>query len=218
MCRPVGRGPGRMSARLPVTIEFASATPDRVRADLLAVPVFAGSAATGPQDRARKGRARARDSPRTRRRSRRPGLGRHAARVHRRGRIRGQAGDVLAVPTAGQLGAKAAVLVGMGDPDTLDADAIRRAGAALARRASKVEKVATTLLDAVPDTLDRAEAAQAFAEGRCAGCVPVPHVQIGCEADAPRARASARAREREGEGRVGAGRAHRAGGRVGATS
>ena len=78
-------------------------------------------------------------------------------------------GEVLAVPTGGQLGAKAAVLVGMGDPDTLDTDAIRRAGAALARRSSKVAKVATTLLDAAPDSLDRADAAQAFAEGVALG-------------------------------------------------
>ena len=78
-------------------------------------------------------------------------------------------GEALAVPTGGQLGAKAAVLVGMGDPDTIDADAMRRAGAALARRASKVEKVATTLLDVAPDSLDRADAAQALAEGVALG-------------------------------------------------
>ena len=73
------------------------------------------------------------------------------------------------MPTAGKLGAKAAVLVGMGDPDTIDDDALRRAGAALARRSAKVEKVATTLLDAAPTSLDRGEAAQALAEGVALG-------------------------------------------------
>ena len=78
-------------------------------------------------------------------------------------------GEALAVPTSGRLGAKAAVLVGMGERDTLDADALRRAGAAVARRASKVAKVATTVLDAAPDSIDRGDAAQAFVEGVALG-------------------------------------------------
>ena len=81
----------------------------------------------------------------------------------------GRRGEALAVPTAGSLGAKAAVLVGVGDANTIDADALRRAGAALARRASKVEKVATTLLDVAPDSLDQGDAAQALAEGIALG-------------------------------------------------
>jgi leucyl aminopeptidase len=81
----------------------------------------------------------------------------------------GKRGETLSVPTGGQLGAKAAVLVGMGEADKIDTDALRRAGAALARRSAKVAKVATTLLDAAPATLDQAEAAQAFAEGVALG-------------------------------------------------
>ena len=151
-------------------IELAPAAPDKVRADLLAVPVF-----TGPQlgpgadvvDRALGGTL----------------LG-FVAEVG----FEGKRGETLSVPTGGQLGAKAAVLVGMGEPDQIDADALRRAGAALARRSAKVAKVATTLLDAAPDSLDRADAAQAFAEGVALGRLPVPHVQVGREAHEAHAR------------------------------
>ena len=98
-----------------------------MRADLLAVPVFTGPK-LGPGadvvDRALGGTLLA-----------------FVAEVG----FEGKRGEVLSVPTGGQLGAKAAVLVGMGDADKLDADALRRAGAALARRSSKVAKVATTL-------------------------------------------------------------------------
>ncbi len=68
-------------------------------------------------------------------------------------------------PTGGRLGARAALLLGVGDPDTIDAAVVRRAGAVLARRAAKVASVATTLLDAAPADADRALLAQAFAEG-----------------------------------------------------
>ena len=131
-------------------IDLVAGAPDRVRADLVAVPVFsdAKGARLGPGadvvDRALGG-----------------GLLAFLAETG----FEAKRGESLSVPTGGQLGAKAAVLVGMGDPDTIDADAMRRAGAALARRAFKVEKVATTLLDVAPDSLDRAEAAQALAEG-----------------------------------------------------
>jgi leucyl aminopeptidase len=137
--------------RMAPKIELAAAAPDKVRADLLAVPVF-----TGPQlgpgadvvDRALGGTLLA-----------------FVAEVG----FEGKRGETLAVPTGGRLGAKAAVLVGMGEADKIDAEALRRAGAALARRSAKVSKVATTLLDAAPDTIDRADAAQAFAEGVALG-------------------------------------------------
>ena len=132
-------------------IDLVAAAPHTVRADLLAVPVFTGPR-LGPGadvvDEALGGTL--------------------LAFVSEAG-FEAKRGEALAVPTAGQLGAKAAVLVGMGDPDTIDADTMRRAGAALAKRGAKVEKVATTLLDAAPEHLDRADAAQAFAEGVALG-------------------------------------------------
>jgi leucyl aminopeptidase len=74
-------------------------------------------------------------------------------------------GDALAVPVRGRLAARAALLVGAGDPERFDSVALRRAGALLARRASKAGSVATTLLDAAAPGVDRVAAAQAFAEG-----------------------------------------------------
>jgi len=77
----------------------------------------------------------------------------------------GKAGQTLAVPTAGKLGAKAALLLGVGPRDEFDLEAVRRAGATLARRAAKSTTVATTLLEAVGDGVDKPTAAQALAEG-----------------------------------------------------
>ena len=80
----------------------------------------------------------------------------------------GRLAETLSVPTAGKLRAKAAVLVGLGDPADLTLDGVRRVGAAIAKRASKGASVATTVLDATPG-LDLVEAAQAVAEGLVLG-------------------------------------------------
>ena len=77
----------------------------------------------------------------------------------------GKRGDALAVPSNGRVNARAVLLLGVGDEETFDASAIRRAGAVLARRSAKVETVATTVLDAAAPDVDRAAAAQALAEG-----------------------------------------------------
>src|SRR5258708_13375894 len=77
----------------------------------------------------------------------------------------GKRGEVLAVPTGGQLGARAALVLGVGDEETFDAAALRRAGAVLAKRASRVASVATTLLDSVRPDVDRGVAPQAPPEG-----------------------------------------------------
>ena len=76
----------------------------------------------------------------------------------------GKLGETLAVPTAGKLRAKAAILVGIGEPGSLTVDGVRRAAAAIARRASKAASVGTTLTGAGAE-LDAADAAQALAEG-----------------------------------------------------
>jgi leucyl aminopeptidase len=76
----------------------------------------------------------------------------------------GKLGETLAVPTRGRLRAKAALLVGVGDPAELTVDGVRRAAAAIARRATKVASVATSLATASAE-LSIADAAQALAEG-----------------------------------------------------
>jgi leucyl aminopeptidase len=132
---------------VPLTIETSSSTPEKVRTDLLVVPVFADRR-LGPGadavDRAIGG-----------------SLGEFMEETD----FGGKRGETLAVPTQGRLGAKAVVLVGVGDQAKFDADAVRRAGASLAKRAAKVTRVATTLLDATADATDDDAAAQALAEG-----------------------------------------------------
>jgi leucyl aminopeptidase len=130
-----------------ISIETSSAAADKVRTDLLAVPVFT--------DRRLGPGADAVDRA----------IGRTLVAFMEEADFRGKPGETLAVPTQGKLGAKAVVLVGVGNAAELDADALRKAGAALARRSSKVARVATTLLQAIPDGLDQAAAAQALAEG-----------------------------------------------------
>src|SRR3954447_2089766 len=63
----------------------------------------------------------------------------------------GKRDEMLAVPTAKGV----VVLVGIGDAASYDLAAIRRSGALVARRGAKVATAATTLLDAVPDDIDR---------------------------------------------------------------
>jgi leucyl aminopeptidase len=132
-----------------VSLSFTVVTTsaDRVAAELLAVPIGKG-AVFGPGadavDAALDG-----------------GLAAFLAEAGFEGKL----GETLAVPTAGKLRAKAAVLVGIGDPAELTVDGVRRAAAAIARRASKAASVATTLV-AVPHTdLAIADVAQAVAEG-----------------------------------------------------
>jgi leucyl aminopeptidase len=80
----------------------------------------------------------------------------------------GKAEEILAVP-AGRLGAKAALLVGLGDKKAVSANGLRRAAAAIVKRSPKAKTLATTLLDAVPAGGDRVAAAQALAEGAALG-------------------------------------------------
>jgi leucyl aminopeptidase len=136
-----------------VTVKFSlvSGSPQSVRADLLVVPVFA-ERELGPGaeevDAAVGG-----------------GLRDFMAETG----FEGKPGETLAIPTNGALGARAAILVGMGARDELTTDALRRAGAALAKRGSKVQSIATTLLDAAPESIERPVAAQALVEGVALG-------------------------------------------------
>ena len=130
-----------------VTFRVASTPAPQADADLLAVPVFA-ERVLGPGAEALN-RA----------------LGEGLPAFMEEAGFEGKVGETLAVPTAGALGARAALLVGMGPADDVTVDGIRAAAAALARKASQVATVATTLVDAAPAGVDRAAAAQALAEG-----------------------------------------------------
>jgi leucyl aminopeptidase len=78
----------------------------------------------------------------------------------------GKPGQVLAVPTRDRLTAGAAMLIGVGKLDSITTNDLRRAAAAIARRASKALSVATTLVDLAGTAgIDRGGAAQAVVEG-----------------------------------------------------
>jgi leucyl aminopeptidase len=81
----------------------------------------------------------------------------------------GKRGEALFAPADDRFPARTLLLLGVGDRATLDAPALRRAAAVLARRCAKMASVATTLLDAVAPEVDPGEAAQAFAEGASLG-------------------------------------------------
>jgi len=136
---------------VPVTFTLVSTAADRVKAELLAVPVFA-SRDLGPG-------ADLVDSA----------LGGGLAAFMEEAGFEAKPGQTLAVPTNGGLGAKAAVLVGLGARDAVTLDTLRNAAAAIARKAKSVKSVATTLLDAAPDDLEKPAVAQAVAEGFALG-------------------------------------------------
>ncbi len=137
---------------MPLTFTIGSSPAGQVRADLLAVPVGAGRE-LGPGadavDAALDGE-----------------LGAFMAEAD----FDGKPGQTLAVPTRGRLRADAAMLVGVGAFADVTTDGIRRAAAAVARRATKAASVATTLVDLADAAgLERPDAAQALAEGFALG-------------------------------------------------
>jgi leucyl aminopeptidase len=136
-----------------VAVKFSLVTgsPTTVRADLLVVPVFAERELGPGADEV--------DAA----------VGGGLREFMEETGFEGKPGETLAIPTNGALGARAAVLVGMGERAELTVDGLRRAGAALARRSSKVASVATTLLDAAPEAIERRVAAQALVEGIALG-------------------------------------------------
>ena len=133
-----------------ITFSVSSQGPDAVRAGMLAVPVFA-ERELGPGadvvDRALDGR-----------------LGTFMAEAG----FSGKPGETIAVPADG-LGAGLALLVGVGARDEVTTATLRRAAAAVARRATKLTAVATTLASAAPERVDDADAVYAVAEGLALG-------------------------------------------------
>ncbi len=77
-------------------------------------------------------------------------------------------GQTLTLPGAD---GRACVIVGLGEQDEVDLNAVRHAGAALARASCRYEHLAVTLLAGLSDGIRSVGAAQALAEGLAgAGC------------------------------------------------
>ncbi|MFA5885794.1 MAG: leucyl aminopeptidase [Acidimicrobiia bacterium] len=130
-----------------ITLTATSQRADAVRADLLVVP----AGPDGPLGAAAAALTRA--------------LGPDIDAVTTVAGFEGKPGQTVLVATGGRLPAAAVLLVGVGEPAKVTVDGLRRAGAALARAASKVRTVATSLVDAAPKAIAPADAAQALAEG-----------------------------------------------------
>jgi leucyl aminopeptidase len=81
----------------------------------------------------------------------------------------GKPGQTALVPTGALIPAPVALVIGLGAQADLTLKILRRAGAAIARAAKKSTSVATTLLDAAPESLNREAAAQALVEGIALG-------------------------------------------------
>jgi len=126
-------------------VTLAKADAVTAKADLLAVPVFAG-AELGPG--AEEAVA---------------ALGAPVAPLLEARGFTGKTGEVAALPTLGRLEATVLVLVGVGERAKVDAEVLRRAAAAVVRQGRGAGKAVTTLPQALP--ADPAAAVQAVTEG-----------------------------------------------------
>jgi leucyl aminopeptidase len=115
------------------------------KADLLAVPVFAGSELGPGAEEA----VAALDAPLT-------------PLLEARG-FTGKAGEALALPTLGRLPAATLLLLGLGERAKVDAETLRRAAAAIVRHGAGARRAVTTLPLALP--ADPAAAVRAVTEG-----------------------------------------------------
>ena len=126
-------------------VTLAKADAVTAKADLLAVPVFAGTELGPGAEEAVAA------------------LGAPVAPLLEARGFTGKAGEVAALPTLGRLPATVLLLVGVGERAKVDAEVLRRAAAAVVRQGRGARKAATTLPQALP--ADPAGAVQAVAEG-----------------------------------------------------
>lgn len=130
-------------------ISFSTATGDlrKIKSDLLAIPVF--------EDLKLGDDGRVIDQS----------LGGTLKRFMDSAGFKGKPGESLVAPTADGLAAGSVLLVGVGKQGKTTNEDLRRAGAAVARRARKAVEVTAALGDVAGNSLDDTEAAQALAEG-----------------------------------------------------
>jgi leucyl aminopeptidase len=133
-----------------ITCSVAHQPIGKVKADLVAVPVFA-KRVLGPGADEVDG-----------------ALGGTLVRFMTEAGFGGKSGETLMVPVLG-MGAKTALLVGVGARDEVTAATLRRAGAAIARRATSVVSVATTVASVASASVTPEAAASAVAEGVALG-------------------------------------------------
>ena len=126
-------------------VTLAKADAVTAKADLLAVPVFAGTELGPGAEEAVAA------------------LGAPVAPLLEARGFTGKTGEVAALPTLGRLPATVLLLVGVGERAEVDAEVLRRAAAAVVREGRGAAKAVTTLPQALPT--DPAAAVQAVTEG-----------------------------------------------------
>jgi leucyl aminopeptidase len=126
-------------------VTLAKADAVTAKADILAVPVFAGPELGPGAEEA----VAALEAP-------------VAPLLEARG-FTGKAGEAVALPTLGRLEATVLLLVGVGERDKVDAEVLRRAAAAVVRHGRGARKAVTTLAQALPAYPEAA--VQAVTEG-----------------------------------------------------
>src|SRR5919198_1506838 len=130
-------------------LNFSTASPVEVTADVLVLPIFEGpEAGPGVKD---VGRA----------------LGSDPLELYAANKLRGKLGESLTIPTLGRMPASNLVLVGVGKKDKTTTDSLRSAIGRQARRLSRFRTVATTLAQAAGRSAP--EAIQATTEGLLLG-------------------------------------------------
>jgi leucyl aminopeptidase len=126
-------------------VTLAKADAVTAKADLLAVPVFAGpELGPGAEEAV-------------------AALGAPVAPLLEGRGFTGKTGETAALPTLGRLPATVLLLVGVGERAKVDAEALRRAAAAVVRQGRGARKAVTTLPQALP--ADPAGAVRAVTEG-----------------------------------------------------
>jgi leucyl aminopeptidase len=126
-------------------VTLAKADAVTAKADVLAVPVFAGpELGPGAEEAV-------------------AALGVPVAPLLEARGFTGKAGEAAALPTLGRLPATVLLLVGVGERDKVDAEVLRRAAAAVVRQGRGARKAVTTLAQALPAYPEAA--VQAVTEG-----------------------------------------------------
>jgi leucyl aminopeptidase len=153
-----------METALP-QFKFSTASPAKVRADLLVLPVFEGPEA-GP-GMAEVGKALRIDLLKT----------------YRANKLKGKRGEALTVPTLGKLPASSLLLLGVGKRGNGGPDALRRAMGRAAPRVARFARVATTFHQAADAPVE--SAVQATVEGILLGSYRFDRYKTNSSDEAP---------------------------------
>ncbi len=145
-------------------LNVSSVAPERVRAEVLAVGVYA--------DRKLTPSAQALDKL----------LGGTLVRDAADGGFKGKLGDAWLVTAGDGVHAKVVLLVGLGARSDLTLDGVRRAGAAIAHKLRSRRSAAVTVIDAVPSTVDTDDAVGALGEGLVLGSYTFQRYKTKAEA------------------------------------